>query len=95
LFGRARPLWSELNALAGHHIQADRQWSGFFCRSNAGPMRREASALLLCSVDCFPLGFEGEEDMIRMVFDHVILDVAAFGPPLGQASMYTLDMRLL
>jgi hypothetical protein len=72
----------ELNALAGHHIQADRQWSGFFCRSNAGPMRREASALLLCSVDCFPLGFEGEEDMIRMVLDHVILDVAAFGPPL-------------
>ena len=37
--------------------------------------------LLLCPVDCFPLGFGGGEDMIRMVFDHVILDVAAFGPP--------------
>jgi len=32
-------LQTELNALAGHHIQADRQWSGFFlsfkCRTLA------------------------------------------------------------
>jgi hypothetical protein len=34
-------------------------------------------------IDCFSLRFESAEDVVRMVFDHIIIDMGSFGAALG------------
>jgi hypothetical protein len=48
---------------------------------NAGNVR--GVAVFLGPINRFSLRFECDEDMIRMVFDHVIVDMAALRSPLG------------
>jgi hypothetical protein len=61
-----------------------------------GPRDERGVIVLLRPLHCFLLGLEGGEDMIRMLFGDVILDVTALGTALfGRASMYTLFMPSL
>ena len=34
-------------------------------------------AVLLCPLDCFALGLEGGEDVVGVVFDNVVVDMAS------------------
>ena len=42
--------------------------------------------VLLRPFDCFALRFEGGEDMIRVILNHIIVDRAALGRPFGRGS---------
>ena len=44
-------------------------------------------AVFLGPINRFSLRFEGDEDIIHMVFDHVIVDMAALSSPLKHGSI--------
>ena len=61
------------------------------CRSSVGRERPEVHDLLLCPLNSFSLGFEGRKGMVRVIFDDVIIDVAAVWPPFR--SCFDLNIR--
>jgi hypothetical protein len=51
--------------------------------------------LFLCPLNCFSLGFESRKGMVRVIFDDVIIDVAAVWSPFRSCFDVNIRHRFL